>query len=259
MPQESLRSKIATLKQDSEVAINGYTIKRKGVNWIVTKGDFYRRSFTEQQLGKLVDKLNSEVIQEVQIKQVRSRAIRKANKLALQLEKKTVRELEIAKALAEKEARLDEKLAAREARIQERANRPFRRNKFVLEVFNIIIQAAAYFAWFAYFFTNILEQHLGEYTLFVVLGLLGLSLVIYLLYVRQLGKRHRILNSITGFINLILVTAALSFYFGQLSFDSLAVEQLLPSLETAIAQIESISLIAFLFVKWVLTLIINKK
>lgn len=247
MPQENLRVTLATMKKDSEVAMNGYTIKRKGTNWIVKKGDFYNRSFTEQQLNKLVEKLTSETITEVAGK-VRKRDTRKANKLNKKLEVKQVRE-----------KKSSERLAIREERAYARANRPFKRNKFLLEGLDLIVQGLAYLTWFAYFFTTIIQDHLGEGSIFAVIGILVLSLGVHITYVRQLGKRHRILNSVAGLTNMILAIAALSLYYGPLSHTVLEIEQVLPSLELAFNQVETISLVAFLFVKWVLTLIVNKK
>ena len=235
MAQDNIRTKLGNLKKGTEITHNGYTIKKQGTNWIVKKGDFYNRSFTESQLGKLAEKLSSPI--QEQVVQVVGRAARKAQKLAKQLEAKAVKE---AKKIAKGEM-------------------PFKRNKFLLEGFNIIVQSFAYLTWLVYYFTDLAQQYLGENALYVAIGVGIFAILTHLAYVRQLGKKHRILNSLVGFINILLVASALTLFYGPLTHTAIEVDQILPSVKEAFTHIESIVLTGFVTFKWISTLLINKK
>lgn len=248
MPQENIRIKLGSLKKDSELSINGFTIRKQGNLWVVKKGDFYSRSFSENELNKLAEKLSAQVVQEVTQEPATMEQPRKAKRLAKKLQRK--HDEELARLAHEKEV-----AAKREAR----KNRPFRRNRPGLEFFDVLIQAVAYATWLAYFFTDIIQTYLAEKTPLAVVGVAFFALMFHIVYVRQLGRKHRIVNALTGFVNLLLAVAALTLYFGPISHTDLTLDQILPSLEITMQTIEAQSLIAFLFVKWVLTIFIKKK
>ncbi len=253
MAKENIRITLMTLKRGSETSINGFNIKKQGNLWVVSKGDFFHRSFNEEQIGKLVDKLSVSV-EEPTVVEGRLKA-RKAARLARKLEAKAAHEKDVAQKIAIKETKVREKELAKQAKLEE----PTKRNGLVLEGFNLIVQAVAYFSWFGYFFTDIVDRYLGVYGLWFLIGIASIALLIHVLYVRQLGKRHRILNMLVGFIDLVVVVSALSLLYGPLSHTEVLVDQIVPSLEIAFSKIESISLVSFMFFKWVTTIIIHKK
>lgn len=140
-----------------------------------------------------------------------------------------------------------------------------KRNSFILEVTNLVTEALAFLGWFGYFFTSELEKYLGEYSLITVIGVSVLALIINFFYVRQLGDRHRVVNIMTDLFELVAVAGLSTLWYGTLSFreviatKSISFDQVVESLELAIAQPEAISLFAFLGVQLLLLLFVNKK
>ena len=246
MPQENIRIKLGSLKRGSEISINGFNIKKQGNLWVVSKGDFFRRSYTEDQLGRLVERLSPNV--EETTSKIKNKAIKRSKRLTKELETKAVAQRSTV-----------QRPVAQRPVSQVAVKKPFKRNRVLLEVIDLIVQATTYFAWFAFFFTDLMQQYVGNGALFVLIGLGAFALLFHVFYVRQLGKRHRILNAAVGFIDILLVVVALTLFYGPLTHNDLALDQVLPSLELAIAQIESITLVSFVTIKWILTLIINKK
>lgn len=264
MAQENIRTKLGRLKKGSKIDVNGYSITKQGTSWIVKKGDFFNRSFGEAQLTKLVEKLASTIVEEpIQLK---GKAAKKAKSLAKKLEAKRLKEEKIAEketlaqaALVEKQALKEEKQALKEEKRLAKLNRPFKRNGVLIEGFNILAQGSAYAAWFAYFFTDILNQYLGENAIFAVIGVAALALITHIAYAFQLGRKHRALNGFAGLFDLLLISAGLGVFYGGVDPMQITLEDIIPSLQVAFTQVESISLVAFVFVKWVLLSLVNKK
>lgn len=319
MAQEKINVKVelSRMKRGTEISINGYSIKKVGTTWNVKKGDFYNRSFTEDRLPKLIEKLETP-IDPKQVK-IDNRKAKKANRLAAKLvskNQKAVKKTQRLQAIAiKKEQQVNAKAAQKQQKLQARASKKvkpakkakavkkgkasvkkvqvaqvaqvakqasvrlsqvgdvaaklsqdvqkvekaFKRNKLLAEFLNLVSQAVAYFMWFVFFFTEELDKVLGENALYAVIGSGVVAILVHLLYSRQLGKRHRVVNIFVGLIYLVLVSGAGILYYGPLSHQALDLNDLLPSLEIAVQQPEVISLVAFMFIKWVSLFVAVKK
>lgn len=316
MAQEKVNVKVelSRMKRGTEISINGYSIKKVGTTWNVKKGDFYNRSFTEDRLPKLIEKLETP-IDPKQVK-IDNRKAKKANRLAAKLvskNQKAAKKTQKLQAIAiKKEQQVNAKAAKKQQKLQARASKKvkpakavkklkasvkkvqvaqvaqvakqasvrlsqvgdvaaklsqdvqkvekaFKRNKLLAEFLNLVSQAVAYFMWFVFFFTEELDKVLGENALYAVIGSGVVAILVHLLYSRQLGRRHRIVNIFVGLIYLVLVSGAGILYYGPLSHQALDLNDLLPSLEIAVQQPEVISLVAFMFIKWVSLFVAVKK
>ena len=140
-----------------------------------------------------------------------------------------------------------------------------KRNRFVLEILNLATEAFAGLAWFGYFFTQELSNLLGEYDIYAAIGAGVIAIVMNIIYVRQLGIRHRITNIVADLFAMGAVAGAATLFYGPISHQeviasrTLSFDQLVESFEIAAAQPEAISLFAFLGLQLLILLFVNKK
>jgi hypothetical protein len=278
MTQQELKVKLNTLKQNQVIEINGFVIKKLGTQWILKKGDYFKKTYEFLEIDLLVKKvIDSEV---VQTKGKTSRSVKKANALAVKLEKKAkkaqktsnVKLKEVRKVKQE-----DQKVKQPVQKVKQpvqvapdkkvkvvvqqivKQPKPFKRNRVFAEIIDLQVQAVAYFVWFVYFFTEELTKLLGDNALYAVIGTGVLALFTHVIYARQLGKKHRIANIFVGLLYLTLAFGALVFYYGPITHRAIDIADILPSLELAIQEPQAVALIAFMFVKWILLFFVNKK
>lgn len=140
-----------------------------------------------------------------------------------------------------------------------------KRNSFILEIFNLAAEALALLGWFGYFFTSELQNYLGDYSIYAVMGLSVLVLVVNFFYIRQLGIGHRIVSIVTDLFEMGAVVGAATLFYGPLSHKEIIAtktidfNQVIESLEIAAAQPEAVSLFAFLGIQLLFLLTVNKK
>lgn len=282
MADINIRATLGSLKRGEEVSLNGFTIKKVGVNWIVRKGDFFKKSYSEQELSALVEKLEGDAIEKVSRKV--KKGYKKAKKLAAKLAskakketKKTAKANKKAKQAQEKRSKKQDnlqtkqansrkkqgaKVARKAAKKEARANKPYKRNKILLEIFNVLIQAIAYGTWYLYFFENdLLTSYLGEVTLYASVSVGALALITHLLYSLQLGKRHNISNLISGFVMIGLVVAGLMFLYSGIDFSAglPEINEVYTSAKEVFTDLQNYVLVSFMGVKWVLLFFSSSK
>jgi hypothetical protein len=289
MTQQELRIKLNSLKHGDHISVNGYDIKKLGTLWVVKKGDHIKKSFDSSLMETAIVKILGEN-QLTPLTKKETRAI----KLKLQQELKIQKKTEKVKA---KEQKLSQKKASRKKAekvqkakkagkvqkvdkvkkadkvqpvvkqvvpvIQEakpvEPKKKIQRNKISFEGLDIITQAVAYLTWFLYFFTDQLETLLGDYTLYAVIGVGIVALLAHYFYSVQLGIKHRVANILVGIVYIALVGAALTFYYGPLTHTDIILNDVLPSLELAIQEPQSLSILSFMLIKWILLFFANKK
>lgn len=173
MNRTQVRKSLNELKRSQSITINGFNIKRVGINWRVEKGTHFRKTYAENEIEVLIARL-IHIEDELTLRK-EARIARKRNKR----EHKQIRQIE-------KRTR--------------RNNR--KRNKVSAEIANIIIQLSAVVLWALFFFptAKFNLNFMGNYQLFAVIGAGVIGLISHILYFRQLGKKHKITNTIWGFV-----------------------------------------------------------
>lgn len=190
MTKDQIRIQLNSLKRNGVININGYDIRRTGIQWHVTKGDHFRRTYAYSQIDALINKI---YVDEALLAAEPTRSRRK-NKDARQNERK-----------AQKLIKNDE---------FRRVRKPIRRNKIGIEIVNVIAQVLFAVVWFAKFFPigKLNLDFLGANAKYAVIGLAVVTFAIHLLYFRQLGRKHKIINIVWGFISLLGATVALLYF-----------------------------------------------
>jgi len=248
------------MKRDSELTINGYSIKKQGNLWIAKKGDFYHRSFNEQQLGRLIEKLGADSAVIVPLVKAPVDLSKKAVRAARKLEAKSVKEKAVADKAKAKQLAKEEAIAVK---AEKKLAKQQKKNSVALEIFNLIAQSLAYFVWYLYFFTDKIaeytESYIGDQSLWISLGIGLFALITHVLYVRQLGKKHRIATAISGFLMIIFVAAGLTYLNGGIVLSAITFDILLAELALTFTSLVNIVLISFMSIKWVLVLVTPKR
>lgn len=257
MTKQELRIKLNSLKHGDQTSINGYDIKKLGTLWVVKKGDHIKKSFDASSIDSAVVKILGEN-QLAPITKKEKKAIQLKVKKELKIQKKTEK-------LLVREAKLYDKKGVKQV-VQiinqikpEPQKKELKRNKVTLEGLDVFTQAVAYLTWFLYFFTEQLHTLLGNYDIFAAVGVGVLALLVHYVYSAQLGLTHRAVNILVGLIYIALVGAALVFYYGPLSHRAFDLNEVLPSLELAMQEPQSLSILSFMLVKWILLFFANKK
>lgn len=255
MTREEVRVTLTTMKQNEVVSLNGFEIKKKGTQWIAKKGDYFKRGYQFSDLDLLIDRLTAE--EEGKKPRKQRRAEKKAKASEKKATKKSNHEAKKLEKKAEKQSKKD---ARKNKRAQKKKLR--KRNRFTVEVANLIFQGLAYFGLFLYYFTGIAtkaigEYSLGDYALYILAGLIVAALVSHVAYVRQLGKRHRTLNVILGVFEMLGFVAVAAFIYGPLtietiSWDVITWDVIVESVQLAFEQVKVIMVFSFVAVKWVI-------
>lgn len=295
MTQQELRIKLNSLKHGDHISVNGYDIKKLGTLWVVKKGDHIKKSFDSSLMETAIVKILGEN-QLTPLTKKETRAIKLKLQQELKIQKKTEKvkakeqKLSQKKASRKKVEKVQKVQKAKKAEklqkvqkvdkvkkadkvqpvvkqvvqvIQEakpvEPKKKIQRNKISFEGLDIITQAVAYLTWFLYFFTDQLETLLGDYSLYAVIVVGIVALLAHYLYSVQLGIKHRVANILVGIVYIALVGAALTFYYGPLTHTDIVLNDVLPSLELAIQEPQSLSILSFMLIKWILLFFANKK
>ena len=233
MNRTQIRSTLNELKRGQSTSINGYTVKRVGINWRVEKGTHFRKTYADNEIDVVISRL-------VFVED--GRTSKQENKLAKRRIKNDRQELKRIRKNTKKRNR--------------------KRNSVAIETTNIIIQLAAIAVWALYFFPAG-KFHLnfaGKYQLLVIIGMSVIGLISHIIYFKQLGRKHKIINILWGFISIAGIITA-SFFLKDVINNILNTNVIGESILVTIKNTAIMSIMGYLLIKLILSFVFisNKK
>jgi len=97
---EGIRSQLSNMKQNETINVNGFSVRKRGSQWIAKKGEHFKRAYTHETIATLVNSLSLVELTKRQTKKVAKKGVKaqksetkstkKSSKLAKKLSNKTI-------------------------------------------------------------------------------------------------------------------------------------------------------------------------
>lgn len=229
MTHESIKKQLNELKKGEIISINGFDIRKMGIQWHVRKGDHYKRSFDFMEIDMLIARILKT----------------SANPVTVQETKGSKREVRRKYKLARKLVKLE---------------KPKKRNGLVIEIINVIFQLGIVALWLAHFFPiegKFTLQFLGKYVNHALIASVVVAFIVHIFYFRQLGKKHKILNILWGFVSIIGAVLAILYFSHSINMIN-EYKEILEHAKIIYHDLSAITLLSYLGAKLLVSFLLIK-